>query len=49
MTSIKAVEMWLPLGGMVWYKNVQQNDPYVTDYGLNVRRTDAQGYPGTPE
>jgi hypothetical protein len=32
MTSIKAVDIGLPLGGTVWYKNVQQNGPYVRDY-----------------
>lgn len=37
MTSIKAVEIGLPLGGTVWYKNVQQNGPSVKDNGLKSR------------
>jgi hypothetical protein len=42
MTSIKAVEIGLPLGGTVWYKNVQQNGPSVADNRRTSRRSDGQ-------
>lgn len=38
-----ALKFWLPLGSAVWYKNLQQNGPYVKDNHAKGGQTTPRG------